>query len=92
MRPAGPVRIALLAVLQTGAVGTFDVLARHVGAPERQARQVLWDLRREGRVAAIRPAPAGSVFPQRERAIYCRAAANDGVAFDALGFARQAWR
>ena len=97
MRPAGNARLALLAVLQAGAVGTFDALANYARVPERQAQQTLWDLRREGVVVARRNATAGGIFPQRQRAEYVHytavafGAANDN-AFDSLSFARQVWR
>lgn len=91
MRPAGQVRVALLAVLQAGIVGTFDVLARHANVPESQARQTLWDLRREGLATSSRPRPIGAGRPQHLRAIYAPAA-NDGGPFDPVSFARQVWR
>lgn len=91
MRPAGNARLALLAVLQAGASGTFDALARYAQVPERQAQQTLWHLSREGVVIARRNATAGGIFPQRQRAIYAPAAANDSP-FDSLNFARQVWR
>ena len=37
-KPAGPVRLALLAALQAGVVGTLDALARHAGVPADKAR------------------------------------------------------
>ena len=91
MRPPGQARKALLEVLHAGASGTFDALARYARVPERQAQQTLWDLRREGVVVARRNAAAGGVFPQRQRAVYAPAAANDSP-FDSLNFARQVWR
>jgi len=90
MRPAGQARIALLAVLQAGTVGAFDALAHAAGVPVVQARQTLWNMRREGIVAAKRDT-ANSLAPQRQCAIYALAPANDSP-FDALAFARQAWR
>lgn len=91
MRPAGHVRIAILEALKAGAVGTFDALASHTSLPEQKVRQTLGNLRREGRVAAIRPQVAPGAQPQRVRAIYAPAA-NDGPPFDVLRFAGQVWR
>lgn len=91
MRPAGYARIALLASLQAGVVGTFDALARHAGVPEHQARQTLGNLRREGVVCARRCHVASTVAatpPQRARAVYAPAP----PVFDALGFMQQVWR
>lgn len=95
MRPAGCARIALLAALQAGAVGTFDVLARHAGVPERQARYTLANLSREC-IAKVQRHRGCGVFPQRAKAIYSY---NDAALnlpperpLDALSFARQVWR
>lgn len=93
MRPAGHYRLALLAALQAGAVGTFDALARHVGVPEREARYTLANLRRERVIDALRPISTGVAQPQRLRAIYGQAAANDApITLDVLSFASRAWR
>lgn len=91
MRPAGSARLALLALLQAGAVGTFDALANYARVPEHQARHTLKNLSREGVVVARRNATAGGIFPQRQRAVYAAASANDSP-FDSLNFARQVWR
>lgn len=92
MRPAGQCRLVLLAALQSGAVGTFDVLARHAGVPEREARYTLANLRRERVIDAQHQHRAGAAQPQRLRVIYHQAAANDAhIALDALSFARQVW-
>lgn len=79
----------LLAVLQCGITGTFDALARHIGAPEHQVRQTLKNMRRAGQIDAIR-AEHHHPHPQRARAIY--APARPQQALDALDFLRQAWR
>ena len=87
-RPMGPVRAALLTVLQQGVVGTFDALARHTGLPVHQVRCTLRNLRREGVVAYTRPHCAAQ--PQRARAIYHPASTTP--AFDALRFVAGVWR
>jgi len=87
-RPMGPVRAALLAVLQQGVVGTFDALAQHTGLPAHQVRHTLYNLRREGVVATSRPTCLSQ--PQRARAIYHPA--NTTPAFDALRFVADVWR
>ena len=92
MRPAGPARLALLAVLQAGAVGTFDALARQAQVPVSQARQTLKNLRYQGAVDSIRPSAHNCGQPQRARAIYQQAANDGACAFDALSFVRQVWR
>ena len=89
MRPAGQARIALLAVLQAGNVGAFDVLANAAGVPAHQARQTLGNMRREGVVQSRRHAN-DCIAPQRVRAVY--ALASHSSPFDALAYMRQAWR
>lgn len=83
-------RATLLALLQAGAKGTFDVLARQAGLPERQARRTLENLCRE-RIAASHGKQPGQRRVGRPRTIYgpphpvvCSA--------DVLSFARQVWR
>lgn len=95
MRPAGPCRLALLAALQAGAVGTFETLARHAGVPEPQAKYTLANLSREC-IAKVQRHSGHSVFPQRAKAIYSY---NDAALnlplerpLDALRFASQVWR
>lgn len=88
-RPASYARLALLAALQAGAIGTFDAMARHAGVPERQARQTLANLRRAGVVQCHRPDCQASA-PQRTRHIYAPAAPAHHI--DALRFVAQAWR
>lgn len=88
-RPASYVRLALLAALQAGAVGTFDAIARHAGVPERQARQTLANLRRAGVVQSHRP-DCTACAPQRTRHIYAPSQPSPHI--DALRFVAAAWR
>ena len=96
MRPAGSCRLALLAVLQSGAVGTFDTLARHAGVPELQAKYTLANLCRERVVRLYARADKHGVFPQRGRGLYAHTATlptePDNQPLDALRFAAQVWR
>lgn len=91
MRPARTTRLALLAVLQAGYVGTFDALARCAGVCEHQAQQTLWNLRREGVVQTHRPTCHASAQPQRLRVIYAPVNPNSQP-IDALRFAAVVWR
>lgn len=92
MRP-GSARVALLAVLQAGVVGTFDAIAHQAGIPAHQARTTLWNLRREGHICA-HPMPAdASAGAGRPRVAYEVAQSRpDALPFDSLAFARHAWR
>lgn len=92
MKP-GSARAALLAVLRSGVVGTFDAIAHHAGIPAHQARITLWNLRREGHVCA-HPLPSGpSARAGRPRVAYGVADfAQTAQPFDSLAFACQAWR
>ena len=94
-RPAGPVRVALLAVLQAGVVGTFDAMARHAGVPPEKARFVLDNLRREG-VACSWQMDIAAGCPVKRRVgrppvVYGPPVVDVGP-LDALAFVRQAWR
>lgn len=96
MRPAGPCRLALLAALQAGAVGTFETLARHAGVPELQAKYTLANLSRECIARAQRYSSHSSASPRHAKAIYSY---NDAALnlppdrpLDALRFAAQVWR
>lgn len=91
MRPPGPCRIALLAVLQAGACGTFAALARQAQVPEQQAKYTLANLSREC-VAKVQRHSGHSVFPQRAPAIYSYNDTPAEPAFDALRFTAHAWR
>lgn len=95
MRPPGPCRLALLAVLQAGAVGTFAALARQAQVPEQQAKYTLANLSREC-VAKTQRHSGHSVFPQRAPAIYSYNSAASAQPperpLDALRFAAQVWR
>jgi len=84
-RPAGHVRAALISALHSGARGTFDVLAQHVGICPAQARNALKELRRGGLVAV--QGRASAVGAGRPRSVYVA-----NRPFDALGFACQVWR
>lgn len=91
MRPAGYARLALLAALQAGSTGTFEALALRAGVPERQARQTLGNLRREGVIQAHRPTCHAIAQPQRLRAIYAPVNPHNQP-IDVLRFAAVAWR
>lgn len=95
MRPVGPCRLALLAALQAGAVGTYETLALHAGVPELQAKYTLDNLRRKCIAKVHRHRDHGG-FPQYAKAIYSY---NDAALnpppdrpLDALRFAAQVWR
>lgn len=94
-RPAGSVRLALLATLQAGVVGTFDAMARHAGVPPEKARFVLDNLRREGVACSWRsdiPVCPAKRRVGRPPVVYGPQAVLDGGSLDALAFVRQAWR
>ena len=92
MKP-GTTRIALLAVLQAGVVGTFDAIAHHAGIPEHHARTTLKNLRREGLVAVHCTAGQRAARAGRPRVAYgMPSAVASAQAFDSLAFARQVWR
>lgn len=88
MRP-GDTRIALLAVLQAGVVGTFDAIAVHAGIPAHKASVTLRHLSREGHAQPVASVATGGVG--RPRVVY---AATQGKRppFDSLAFACQVWR
>lgn len=93
--PAGPVRVALLAALQAGVVGTVDVMARHAGVPPDKARIALDHLRREGVACSWRvDIPVCPVKRRvgRPSVVYGPQAVLGGGALDALAFVRHAWR
>ena len=90
MKP-GDTRIALLAVLQAGVVGTFDAIAVHAGIPAHKARVTLWDLCREGHARTVAPVASGRVG--RPRMAYAAATTTAAYQpFDSLAFACQVWR
>lgn len=94
-KPAGPVRLALLAALQAGVVGTLDAMARHAGVPADKARITLANLRREGVACSWRsdiPVCPAKRRVGRPPVVYGPQAAIDGGSLDALAFVRQAWR
>jgi len=93
-RPAGPVRLALLAALRAGVVGTFDAMARHAGVPPEKARITLDSLRREGVACSWQIDIAGCPAKRRvgrPPVVYGPPVVDCGP-FDALAFVRQAWR
>lgn len=94
-RPAGPVRVALLAALQAGVVGTFDAMARHAGVPPEKARMTLDTLRREG-VACSWQVDISAGCPAKRRVgrppVVYGPPVIDAGPLDALAFVRQAWR
>lgn len=93
-KPAGPVRVALLAALQSGAVGTLDVMARHAGVPPNKARIALDYLRRQGVACSSRldsPSYPSKRKVGRPPVVYGPPVVNAGP-LDALAFVRQAWR
>ena len=84
-RPMGHARAVLISALRSGAQGTFDVLACHVGICPAIARTTLKELRRSGLVAVQgRVALTG---PGRPCSVYVV-----NRPFDALGFTCQVWR
>lgn len=93
-KPAGPVRLALLAALQAGVVGSLDALARHAGVPADKARITLANLRREGVACSWRSDIP--VCPAKRRVgrppVVYGCPAIGGGSLDALAFVRQAWR
>lgn len=82
----GHARLLLLSVLQGGTVGTFDVLARCTGLPERQVRQTLKNLRHAGAIDVLHFTQHPN--PKRARAVYAPVRER----FDALRYAAQVWR
>jgi hypothetical protein len=71
------VRSALVHALRAGAVGTFDVLARHAGlSPEHapSAQITLANMAREGKVIVTHTQQAART-PGRPRAVYALASA-----------------
>lgn len=90
MRPQGAVRVALLAALQAGAMGTVDAMAAQVGAPMHQVRRTLCHLSREGAASVHRVAGAASSrTPGRPRVVY---GPPQEPPCDALAFVLGAWR
>jgi hypothetical protein len=82
-------RRMLLAVLQSGTFGTFDVLAACTGLPCHTVRQTLSNMRKAGQVRALRNTTCHK--PQSARAVYCLGAP-EPERFDALQFVSQVWR
>jgi predicted ArsR family transcriptional regulator len=86
-------RAALLAVMHSGVVGTFDVIAHHAGIPAHQARTTLWDMRRAGYVSSHPLPPVSRVRAGRPRVVYGVAQMHPTAQpIDSLAFACQAWR
>lgn len=89
-RPHSAARQALLRVLDAGAAGNWDALARHAGVDPRKARQILANMRRHGAVDALEAPPdEGRRAVGRPRTIYVPVARPQ---FDSLSYARQVWR
>jgi len=88
-RPMSHARRMLLAVLQSGTFGTFDVLAACTGLPCHTVRQTLSNMRQAGQVRALRNTTCHK--PQSARAVYCLAPP-EPERFDALQFVSQVWR
>jgi hypothetical protein len=90
-RPTSHARRLLLAVLQSGTFGTFDVLAACTGLPCHIVRQTLSNMRQAGQVRTVRNTTCHK--PQSSRAIYCLAPPEpETERFDALQFVSQVWR
>ena len=93
-RTAGPVRVALLAALRAGVVGTFDAMARHAGVPPEKARITLDSLRRDGVACSSRldsPSYPSKRKVGRPPVVYGPPVVDCGP-LDALAFVRQVWR
>jgi hypothetical protein len=88
-RPTSQARRLLLAVLQSGTFGTFDVLAACTGLPCQTVRQTLSNMRQAGQVRALRNTTCHK--PQSTPAI-SRLAPPEPERFDALQFVSQVWR
>jgi predicted ArsR family transcriptional regulator len=107
MRPAGPARAALLAVLPSMAVASVAHLAQAAGIDEARARTTLVNLRRTGAVRQISSfaacahasptsAPGATTHPRGRGCppkLYTLAAqAANEPRFDAAAYLRAVWR
>lgn len=93
MRPIGEVRHALLRALDSGACGTFDVLARMARVPQHAARCTLWEFVREGKAQSLpAPAPAAGRRRGRPRLVYAKCLQPQGPAIELGAVICASWR